>query len=144
MKKLLLSALLISSLSIAAHADGVVSVSPEGAAVYFIAPATDAVVAQQFTVKFGLSGMGVAPAGVDKEMTGHHHILIDTPLDSVDLSQSLPATDFIKHFGGGQTETTLNLAPGKHTLQLLLGNYAHVPHNNPVVSQQITVVVVVE
>lgn len=142
MKKLLLSALLISSLSIAAHADGVVSASPEGAAVYFIAPATDAVVAQQFTVKFGLSGMGVAPAGVDKEMTGHHHILIDTPLDSVDLSQSLPATDFIKHFGGGQTETTLNLAPGKHTLQLLLGNYAHVPHNNPVVSQQITVVVV--
>lgn len=141
MKKLLLSALVISSLSIAAQAEGGGSASPEGAAVYFIVPATGAVVSQQFTVKFGLSGMGVAPAGVDKEMTGHHHILIDTPLDSVDLSQPLPATDFIQHFGGGQTETTLNLAPGKHTLQLLLGNYAHVPHNSPVASEQITVVV---
>lgn len=141
MKKLLLPALIISSLSAFAHADGVVSTAPEGAAVYFIAPAADAVVAQEFTVKFGLSGMGVAPAGVDKEKTGHHHILIDTPLDSVDLTQPLPATDLIKHFGGGQTEATLNLTPGKHTLQLLVGNYVHVPHSNPVVSQQITVVV---
>ena len=83
--------------------------------------------------------MGVAPAGVQKAKTGHHHLLIDTDINKIDLSQPLPATKEIKHFGGGQTETSLSLPPGEHTLQLLLGNHAHIPHNKPVVSKRITV-----
>ncbi|WXL25731.1 DUF4399 domain-containing protein [Ectopseudomonas mendocina] len=114
--------------------------APEGASVYFISPADGATVDKTFTVKFGLKGMGVAPAGVDVPDTGHHHLLIDAdPLP--DLSQPLPATDNVRHFGKGQTETELTLAPGKHTLQLLLGDKNHVPHNPPVLSEKITVTV---
>jgi hypothetical protein len=116
------------------------SAAPADAKVYFITPLDGQTVAQTFTVKFGLSGMGVAPAGVDRDNTGHHHLLIDTD-QLPDMTQSLPATDSLKHFGGGQTETTLTLSPGKHTLQLLLGNYAHVPHHQPVLSKKITVIV---
>jgi len=85
-----------------------------------------------------LSSFGVAPAGNKHENTGHHHLLIDTD-HLPDLTMPLPATDRIKHFGGGQTEVMLELSPGKHTLQLLVGNYAHVPHTNPVVSKKITI-----
>ncbi|MGB0865330.1 MAG: DUF4399 domain-containing protein [Granulosicoccaceae bacterium] len=141
MNKIVSCVLLSSVLSCVAIAENTLPVAPEGAAVYFIEPAASAVVAQSFTVKFGLKGMGVAPAGIEKENTGHHHILINTPLDSVDLSQPLPATDGVRHFGGGQTETELTLEPGEYTLQLLLGNYAHMPHDKPVVSEQITIVV---
>lgn len=120
--------------------DSLVSKAPDGAKVYFIEPVDGATVATTFTVKFGLAGMGVAPAGVDKENTGHHHILIN--LDELpDMTKPLPATDQIKHFGGGQTETTLTLEPGEHTLQLLLGNYVHIPHDTPVMSEKITVTV---
>lgn len=112
--------------------------SPKGAEVYFISPHDGDVVDTTFTVQFGLKGMGVAPAGVMKENTGHHHLLID--VDKLpDLTQPLPATDHIKHFGGGQTETTLTLKPGKHTLQLVFANYAHIPHNPPVISKKITI-----
>ena len=79
-------------------------------------------------------------AGPASSGTGHHHLLIDTDVPS-DLSKSLPATDQIKHFGGGQTETEITLSPGKHTLQLLVGDHMHVPHNPPVVSEKITVMV---
>lgn len=113
--------------------------APDGAKVYFISPQNGAEVTNPVTVKFGLSGMGVAPAGVDKPKTGHHHLLID--VDKVDMENPLPADDNHKHFGGGQTEATITLPPGKHTLQLVLGDQNHVPHKPPVVSEKITVTV---
>ena len=121
-------------------ADSLVTESAPDANVYIIQPVDGANVDQTFKVVFGLSNMGVAPAGVTKKNTGHHHILIDTDI-LPDLTQPLPSTDKIKHFGGGQTETQLTLSPGKHTLQLVLGNFAHVPHNKPVVSSKITITV---
>mgnify|MGYP001797885893 FL=1 len=116
------------------------STAPEGATVYLITPQAGDVVSNPFTVKFGLSGMGVAPAGVEKSGTGHHHLLIDLA-ELPDLDTSLQATDQIKHFGGGQTETIISLPPGEHTLQLLLANYIHVPYNPPVVSEPVTIMV---
>jgi hypothetical protein len=111
------------------------------AKVYIISPANGASVTSPVTIKFGLSGMGVAPAGVEQANTGHHHLLIN--LNKLpDLTQPLPATDNIKHFGGGQTEVTLNLPEGKHSLQLLLGNHLHIPHAQPVISEKITITVV--
>ena len=113
--------------------------APEGAAAYFISPADGAVVSSPVTVKFGLRGMGVAPAGIDHPATGHHHLLLGSP--AVDLGLPLPKTEQIRHFGGGQTEASLELAPGAHTLQLLLGDYLHIPHDPPVRSATITVTV---
>ncbi|MBG6286205.1 MULTISPECIES: DUF4399 domain-containing protein [Pseudomonas] len=112
--------------------------APEGAKVYFIEPVDGATVDKTFTVKFGLKGMGVAPAGVDSPATGHHHLLIDLKEQPV-MNLPLPMTDQIKHFGKGQTETQVTLPPGKHTLQLLVGDKNHVPFDPPVESQQITV-----
>jgi hypothetical protein len=114
--------------------------SPAGAEVYIIAPKDGAKVHAPVLVQFGLKGMGIAPAGVKFDNTGHHHLLIDTD-PPADLSAPLPATDKIVHFGKGQTETTLNLAPGKHTLQLLLADQSHVPHNPPVLSRKISITV---
>ncbi|PPC78034.1 rod shape-determining protein RodA [Pokkaliibacter plantistimulans] len=112
--------------------------APEGARVYIISPKDGDTVSQTFKVQFGLSGMGVAPAGMDKANTGHHHLLIDVDtLPAMDMP--LPATDHIKHFGGGQTETELTLSPGKHTLQLIMGDKLHIPFNPPVISDKITV-----
>ncbi len=122
-----------------AFANESASMSTPDANVYFISPTDGQTVDKTFQIQFGLSGMGIAPAGVQKAKTGHHHLLIDTDINKIDLSQPLPATKEIKHFGGGQTETSLSLPPGKHTLQLLLGNHAHIPHNKPVVSKRITV-----
>ena len=115
--------------------------APEGAAAYIIAPADGATVTSPVTVVFGLRGMGIAPAGVGKEGTGHHHLLIDIEPEALDLDAALPADDHVKHFGGGQTETSLDLAPGRHTLRLLLGDMNHVPFDPPVVSEEITVTV---
>lgn len=112
--------------------------APEGAQVYFISPQNGDEVDTTFAIKFGLKGMGVAPAGTIKEMTGHHHILVDLT-EYPDFSKPLPANENIVHFGGGQTETELTLKPGTHTLQLLLGNFAHIPHDQPVISEKITV-----
>jgi len=114
--------------------------SPAGAEVYIISPKDGAKVSSPFVVEFGLKGMGVAPAGVKIENTGHHHLLIDTDAPA-DLNAPLPASDKVVHFGKGQTQTTLTLTPGKHTLQLLLGDNSHVPHNPPVISKKITVTV---
>ena len=108
--------------------------------VYFIAPIDGAKLTSPITVKFGLKGMGVAPAGVERPNTGHHHLLINLT-ELPDMASSLPATDNIKHFGGGQTETILELPRGTHTLQLLLGDYAHVPHKVPVMSEKITITI---
>lgn len=134
----MLVTLLVSPMSV--FAENMVSKSPENAEVYFIQPADGQTIKGAVKVVFGLKNMGVAPAGVERDNTGHHHLLIDTET-LPDLTTSLPATDQIKHFGGGQTETELTLAPGKHTLQLLLGNYAHVPHATPVLSNKITIIV---
>jgi len=115
--------------------------APQGAKVYIISPQNGATVKSPVRVRFGLSGMGVAPAGVAKDKTGHHHVLIDTDLARVDLSKPLPVTEKIVHFGGGQTETMLKLAPGKHTLQLVLGDENHVPFDPPIVSRKIAITV---
>jgi hypothetical protein len=114
--------------------------SPPGAEAYIISPKDGATVHAPVLVQFGLKGMGVAPAGVKFENTGHHHLLIDSDAPA-DAAAPLPATDKIVHFGKGQTETTLTLTPGKHTLQLLLGDQNHIPHNPPVISRKITVTV---
>jgi len=114
--------------------------APAGAVVYIIKPADGARVKSPVTVLFGLSGMGVAPAGVKFDNTGHHHLLIDTELPA-DLTLPLPATDSIRHFGKGQTETTLELPPGKHTLQLLFADYTHTPFTPNVASKKITITV---
>jgi hypothetical protein len=115
--------------------------SPAGAEVYFVGLKDGARVKNPVTLQFGLKGMGVAPAGVKFDNTGHHHLYIDTALPS-DLSQPVPAVENkVIHFGKGQTEVTLTLAPGKHTLQLVLADYMHVPHNPPVVSKKITITV---
>jgi len=116
------------------------TMSPQGAVVYIISPAHGEVVQSPVTIKFGLKGMGVAPAGVDKPKTGHHHLLID--VDQLPAPGSpLPADDHHKHFGGGQTETVIELAAGEHTLQLLLADMNHIPHEPAVLSEKITIVV---
>lgn len=112
----------------------------EGATVYFIAPVDGATVPPTFTVKFGLKGMGVAPAGVQFANTGHHHLLIDMPKPP-DMNAALPVTDNIRHFGAGQTEAEIKLPPGKHTLQLVFADYLHIPHEKPIVSEKITITV---
>ncbi|CAA6804973.1 MAG: ATPases of the AAA+ class [uncultured Thiotrichaceae bacterium] len=117
-----------------------ISKAPEDAKAYFIDPVDGAEVEKNFTVRFGLSGMGVSPAGLEKDKTGHHHLLINLE-EMPDLSKPLPANDNLKHFGGGQTEVELTLEPGTHTLQLLLGNHLHIPHDKPVMSEKITITV---
>jgi len=106
--------------------------------VYIIEPEDGSEVINPVRVVFGLSGMGVAPAGVDKPGTGHHHLLIDLK-QLPDLTKSIPTDENHLHFGGGQTETTLNLEPGNHDLQLILGNWFHMPHSNPLISKKITI-----
>ena len=129
----LIFAVLILSIPAFATAGG-------GTSLYFITPQDGDVVSGEFTIQFGLRGMGVAPAGVEKDKTGHHHLLIDVdalpPMDA-----PLPKSEQVRHFGGGQTETSLTLLPGKHTLQLVLGDYAHTPHEAPVISKKITITV---
>ena len=112
------------------------------AEVYVIAPQAGARVHSPVTVRFGLKGAGIAPAGVKFDNTGHHHLLVDTDLSTVKLDAPLPATDKIVHFGKGQTETELKLEPGKHTLQLLFADYTHTPFSPTVSSKKITITVV--
>lgn len=114
--------------------------SPEGAHVYIISPADGQAVSSPVTVRFGLRELGVAPAGIDKPNTGHHHLLIDVP-DRPALDKPLPADEHHRHFGGGQTEATIELSPGKHTLQLIMGDQNHIPHDPPVMSEKVTVTV---
>lgn len=107
--------------------------------LYFISPQNGDVVQGKVTVQFGLKNFGIAPAGVVRDNTGHHHLIIDSELP--DLSKPIPSDANHIHFGGGQTETTLELAPGKHTLQLLLGNAMHIPHKPVIKSEKITITV---
>ncbi|MEQ8232178.1 MAG: DUF4399 domain-containing protein [Gammaproteobacteria bacterium] len=113
---------------------------PAGAELYFIAPMNGAQLTSPVRVQFGLRGMGVAPAGVEMPDTGHHHLLVNAdPLP--DLAQPLPSSDSVRHFGKGQTETELELAPGTYTLQLVLGDARHVPFDPPLMSGTITITV---
>jgi uncharacterized protein DUF4399 len=115
--------------------------APPNAAVYIISPKDGDTVTGPFKVQFGLSGMGVAPAGVDKPNTGHHHLIIDTALTPEELKAPIASDAKHVHFGGGQTETMVTLAPGQHTLQLVLGDWTHVPFSPPIMSPVITVTV---
>ena len=110
---------------------------PAQARVYFITPKDGEKLKSPVVVRFGLEQMGVAPAGVDKPDTGHHHLIIDAEVPPPSLP--VPKSDHYLHFGGGQTQASVELAPGKHTLQLLLGDHNHVPHDPPVVSERITI-----
>jgi hypothetical protein len=138
LRKLLMTAVLLTPLLVHAQER---TPAPPGAKAYIVTPADGAKVSGPVTVRFGLKGMGIAPAGVTAENTGHHHLLIDTPLPS-DMSLPLPVVEGkVVHFGKGQTETEVNLPPGPHTLQLVLGDATHRPHNPPVVSDVVHITV---
>ena len=110
-----------------------------GATVFIISPVNGSTVNSPLTVKFGISGMAVVPAGQFADNSGHHHLLIDTGLETFD--QPIPSDAGHRHFGKGQTETAIELEPGQHTLQLVLGDGNHIPHNPPVISEIITITV---
>ena len=112
----------------------------EAAQAYIISPADGAEVSSPFVVQFGLKGMGIAPAGIEFAGTGHHHLLVDAG-ELPPKGKPIPADDQHRHFGKGQTETELSLLPGKHTLQLLLGDHLHMPQDPPVTSSKITIIV---
>jgi hypothetical protein len=114
--------------------------SPAGAEVYIVSPKDGAKVKGPVTVIFGLKGMGIAPAGIKFDNTGHHHLLVDAD-PPADLSKPLAADEHNIHFGKGQTETTLTLPPGKHTLQLVLADSLHTPHDPAVISKRVTIIV---
>jgi len=138
MKKLIIM-LAITIVSVASIAQqGGKTASASGASVYIVHPHDGGTVSGTFTVIFGLEGMGVAPAGVERQNTGHHHLVIDG-VDTINLA--MPLGGDVSHFGGGQTQTSLTLPAGKHTLQLILGDYLHTPHNPPLLSEKITITV---
>lgn len=140
MKKLL-AATAIAVLGATAALAGGPTPAPADAKVYFINLKDGDTVTSPVHIKFGLSGMGVAPAGVEKENTGHHHLIINEKIEGEELEYGIPADEQHVHFGGGQTEATLDLPTGTHTLQLVLGDWSHVPHSDPVMSERITITV---
>jgi hypothetical protein len=115
--------------------------APTGAEAYIIAPRNGEKIHGPVTVRFGLKGMGIAPAGIKFDNTGHHHLLVDLDVSEVKLDAPMPTTDKLLHFGKGQTETTLTLPPGKHTLQLVFADYQHVSFDPPLASKKITITV---
>ena len=126
----------------AASADTAQSHWPKDAKVFFVAPKNGATVTGPVKVVMGVKGIEIAPAGTDKPATGHHHILVDADLPKGERAKSpLPADENVKHFGKGQTETELTLAPGKHTLQLVVGDGNHVPYDPALASRKITITV---
>lgn len=142
-------AILAAATAIAAAGSAYAGETPSepGTTVYFVNLNDGDTVKSPVKVIFGMSGMGVAPAGIEKEKTGHHHLFVNRPPlgegeDGADeLDFNIPADENHIHFGGGQTETQLELAPGKHTLQLVLGDKDHIPHDPPVVSDTISITV---
>jgi len=132
--------LLIFLIPVSASAQFTSQPAPEEAKLYFISPSNGATVSGDINIQFGLKGFGVAPAGTKHPAAGHHHLLID--LDTVPpLHQPMPASENIRHFGGGQTEVSISLPKGKHTLQLILGDHLHVPYAPPIISEKITILV---
>jgi hypothetical protein len=124
---------------IAAVGLAIATPSAPGAKVFFVDLKNGDTVKSPFTVHFGISGMTLAPAGTETPNTGHHHLLIDAKIDGDALKQPIPADAQHLHFGKAQTEAVVTLPPGTHTLQLVLGDWSHVPHEPPVVSEVITV-----
>ena len=108
--------------------------------LFFIKPSNGEEITSPFIVEFGISGMEIVPAGVDKPMSGHHHLLINVK-KLPNMKSPIPADSNHLHFGKGQTQTQLNLPSGKHTLQLLLGDYMHIPHEKPIISDKIEIIV---
>jgi hypothetical protein len=139
MKRLFLALSLVSIAALSVAQEH--SAPAPDAEVYIIAPQNGATVHGPVTVRFGLKGMGVAPAGVKFDNTGHHHLLVDTDFGAIKLDSPLPATDKILHFGKGQTETTLTLPPGKHTLELVFADYLHNSFDPPLHSKKVTITV---
>ncbi|MBM3602432.1 MAG: DUF4399 domain-containing protein [Alphaproteobacteria bacterium] len=137
-KPLLLSFALALSLTVLGHPALAQSLSAKPQ-VFFISPQDGATVSNPVVVRFGLKNMQLAPAGENKPGTGHHHLLVDAPLPPLD--EPIPNDANHLHFGKGQSETELHLAPGKHTLQLLMGDWTHIPHQPPVYSPPITIMV---
>ena len=116
------------------------SISAFSAEVYFVSPSDGDEVSSPVEIVFGLRGIGVAPAGINFPNTGHHHLLVD--LEALpNLNESIPADENHIHFGKGQTQTLLALDPGVHTLQLLFGDWMHVPHTEPIFSEKIKIFV---
>lgn len=114
--------------------------APKEAEVYIIWPKNGQVIkGGKFWLRMGAKKMGIAPASIEKSNTGHHHLIIDAELPP--LGEEIPSNKHYRHFGGGQTEARLRLPPGRHTLQLLIADHNHVPHNPPLHSEQITIVV---
>ena len=138
LKLVFLATCLICLTTIIVHADDAME-SNIGATVYIISPMDGATVTSPVTILFGLDGMGVAPAGVEKTGTGHHHLIVDAPLPP--LNEPIPADENHRHFGSGHTQTTIELMPGTHSLQLLLADHYHLPHNPPVHSKVVTITV---
>lgn len=146
MKFCLTIATVASLLASGAIAGGETPSNPD-AEVYFVNIEDGQTVSSPVVVVFGLRGMGVAPAGTEKEMTGHHHLLVNRPPlgegedGALELENGIPSDENHLHFGGGQTETSVELPAGQHTLQLVLGDAGHVPHATPIVSEVITITV---
>jgi len=115
------------------------SPAPENVEIYFISPQDGEKTSNPVVIRFGLKNMGIAPAGIDSPNTGHHHLLIDTELPNLDFP--IISDEKHRHFGKGQTETTLDLPPGQHTLQLLLGDHTHTPHDPEVKSRKIIITI---
>ena len=134
-----LSLLTIALLSTIAVARAGETPAPANAKVYFINLKNGDAVTSPVTVRFGLSGMGIAPAGTQVADTGHHHLIIDDKIEGDALNEAIPMDEHHLHFGKGQTEASVNLPKGTHTLQLVLGDWTHIPHKPPVMSERITV-----
>ena len=136
--RLIALAVLLASAPCAAQAQG--KAAPKDALLYFIWPQNGAVTKGAFWCRFGLRNMGVTHAGDDYPNSGHHHLFVDVN-EPLDVSKPIPQDKNHLHFGAGQTEARLDLPPGKHTLQLVLGDAKHYPFNPPLVSEKITITV---
>jgi hypothetical protein len=137
---LMLSAVLLASVPALARTPGARMPAPDNAQVYFIWPSDGMTVRGAFWVRMGLRNMGVAPKGTDIANTGHHHLLIDTDLPD-NMNEPVPSDRKHLHFGAGETEARIELPPGRHTLQLLLADKDHIPHEPPILSKKITITV---
>jgi len=134
-RSIVLSAAL-AFVSFAAHAQG--TPAPKDAVLYFIWPHDGATIKGGFWCRFGLRNMGITHAGDDFPNSGHHHLLVDAT-DPLDPHEPIPQDKNHLHFGAGQTEARLELPPGKHTLQLVLGDAKHYLFDPPIMSEKITV-----
>lgn len=136
----LVTIFLSAALPVAADQTGLSSAVSAEARVWIQSPVDMQEVSSPIVVVFGSESVSISPAGVERENSGHHHLMVD--LDKLPaMDMPLPGSAQLIHFGKGQTETLLELEPGLHSLQLLLGNHIHVPHSRPVMSEKITILV---